>query len=99
MAAVEALLVLGFVAAGAVIVASFLWNEKARIRRELRNAPRVAIGELAEGRAGRLVGKVGDGQTLQAPLTGRSCVFYEATVEQYRSNGKSGTWKEVAREV
>lgn len=99
MAAVEALVVLGAVAAGAVIAASFLWNEKARIRRELRSAPRIAIGHLEEGRTGRLVGKVGDGQTLQAPLTGRSCVFYEATVEQYRSSGKSGAWKEVAREV
>jgi hypothetical protein len=96
---VEAIVVLGFAAVAAVLAASFLWNEKARIRRQLRGAPRVAIGELEEGRTGRLVGKVGEGQTLQAPLTGRSCVFYEATVEQYRSNGKSGSWREVAREV
>jgi hypothetical protein len=26
-------------------------------------------------------------------------VFYEATVEQYRSNGKTGSWRQVAREV
>ena len=95
----EVLIVVGLAAAAAVVAASFLWNEKARIRRELRNAPRVAIGDLEEGRSGRLVGQVGEGATLQAPLTGRSCVFYEATVEQYRSNGKSGSWRQVAREL
>lgn len=95
----EALVVAAVMAGVAIIAAGLLWNEKAKIRRQLRAAPRVAIGELREGRTGRVVGQVGDGHTIQAPLTGRSCVFYEATVEQYRSNGKSGSWRQVAREV
>jgi hypothetical protein len=95
----EALVVLAVVAGVAIVAASLLWNEKAKIRRELRGAPRVDIAELREGRTGRVVGKVGDGQTLQAPFTARSCVFYEATVEEYRTNGKTGSWRQVVREA
>ncbi|HUQ08078.1 MAG TPA: GIDE domain-containing protein [Kofleriaceae bacterium] len=95
----EALVVLAIAAGVAIVAASMVWNEKARIRRELRSAPRVDIAELREGRTGRLVGRVGDGETLQAPFTGRSCVFYEATVEEYRSSGKTGSWRQVVREA
>lgn len=95
----DALVVLAVAAGVAIVAASFMWNEKARIRRELRGASRVDIGELREGRTGRVVGKVGDGETLQAPFTGRSCVFYEASVEEYRTRGKSGSWRQVVREA
>ncbi len=96
----EALVAMAVVAGVAVLVASLMWNEKAKIRRALRGAPRVDIGGLDEGRIGRLVGRVGAlGEPLAAPLTGRSCVFYEATVEEYRSSGKSGSWRQVAREA
>lgn len=95
----EALVVLAVVAGVAVIAASLVWNEKSRIRRELRSAPLVDIAELREGRTGRIVGRVGDGETLQAPFTGRSCVFYEASVEEYRSSGKTGSWRQVVREA
>lgn len=95
----EALVVLAVVAGVAIVAASLVWNEKARIRRELRGAPRVDIADLREGRTGRVVGRVGEGETLQAPFTGRSCVFYEATVEEYRSSGKTGSWRQVVREA
>lgn len=95
----EALIVLAVVAGVAIVAASLVWNEKARIRRELRNAYRVDIADLDEGRTGRVVGRVGEGQTLQAPFTGRSCVFYEATVEELRSSGKSSSWRQVVREA
>src|SRR5438105_11695536 len=95
----EALVVLAIAAGVAIVAASLVWNEKARIRRELRSALRVDIAELREGRTGRIVGKVGDGETLQAPFTARSCVFYEATVEEFRSSGKTGSWRQVVREA
>src|SRR5690606_11120435 len=95
----EALVVLAVVAGVAIVAASLVWNEMARIRRELRGAPRVDIAELREGRTGRVVGRVGDGETLSAPFTGRSCVFYEATVEEYRSSGMTGSWRQVVREA
>jgi hypothetical protein len=96
---VEALVIAAIVAGAAIVVASLLYNEKARIRRQLRAAQRVDLGELGEGRTGRVVGRVGDGETVQAPFTGRSCVFYEATVEEYRSSGKTGSWRQVVREA
>lgn len=99
MGFMEALVVLAVVAGVAIVAASLMWNEKARIRRELRGAPRVDLAELREGRTGRVVGRVGEGETLQAPFTGRSCVFYEATVEEYRSSGKTGSWRQVVREA
>ncbi len=99
MGVMEALVVLAVVAGVAIVAASLMWNEKARIRRELRGAPRVDLAELREGRTGRVVGRVGEGETLQAPFTGRSCVFYEATVEEYRSSGKTGSWRQVVREA
>jgi hypothetical protein len=95
----EALIVLAIAAGVAIVAASRVWNEKARIRRDMRSAPLVDIAELREGRTGRLVGRVGEGETLQAPFTGRSCVFYEATVEEYRSSGKTGSWRQVIREA
>jgi hypothetical protein len=99
MSPLEALVVAAIVAGVAIVAASLVWNEKARIRRQLRAAPRVAIADLDEGRTGRVVGRVGEGDTVQAPFTGRSCVFYEATVEEYRSGGKSGSWRQIAREA
>jgi hypothetical protein len=95
----EALVVLAIAAGVAIVAASLVYNEKARIRRQLRAALRVDIAELREGRTGRVVGKVGDGETLQAPFTQRSCVFYEATVEELRSSGKTGSWRQVVREA
>ena len=95
----EALVVLAIAAGVAIVAASLVWNEKARIRREIRSAVHVDIAELREGRTGRVVGKVGDGETLQAPFTQRSCVFYEATVEEFRSSGKTGSWRQVVREA
>ncbi len=95
----EALVVVAIVAGVALVAASLVWNEKAKIRRQLRSAPRVDIGELGEGRTGRLVGQVGEGDTMQAPFTGRTCVYYEAAVEEYRSSGKTGSWRQVVREV
>jgi hypothetical protein len=47
----------------------------------------------------RVHGTVTAGATVIAPLTGRSCVFYEAVVEERVSNGKSSSWRQRVREV
>ena len=67
-------------------------------RRTLRKARHVTIAEFPEGAPARIVGRVEDGERLTAPLSGRACVFYEAIVEQYHSNGKSGSWRTIIRE-
>ncbi|MBE7447906.1 MAG: hypothetical protein HS111_03125 [Kofleriaceae bacterium] len=47
----EALVAMAVVAGVAVLVASLMWNEKAKIRRALRSAPRVDIARAGRGAA------------------------------------------------
>jgi hypothetical protein len=76
------------------------FREGARIRRALRAAPRRKIAEAAEGAVVRIDGQaIAHGETLIAPLTGRTCVFYEALIEEFVSQGKSGNWRVRVREV
>jgi len=74
--------------------AFWYWSDTARIQRALRGAPRVSIAEAPEGEVVRLQGRVVAGETLEAPLTGRRCVYYFAIVEEE----SGGDWRERARE-
>lgn len=44
-------------------------------------------------------GKVATLDVLTAPLSGRSCAYYEVIVEEKVSTGKSSTWRTIIREV
>jgi hypothetical protein len=67
--------------------------------RKLRNAQSFPIGQLPEGKAGRVIGDAHPlAETLTAPLTGRACVYYIAKVEQHHSTGKSSYWKTLVKE-
>lgn len=91
--------VLLFVVVVGILVLSYWFSEAAKIRRALRGARKVAIVEAKEGEIVKLTGRVRPaGQTLRAPLSNRPCVFFEVTVEEYRSSGKSGRWVQVIRE-
>lgn len=70
-----------------------------RAKRELRRVPRLTLGELPEGKRARIVGaaQVLD-KSLEAPLTGRPCVYYVATVEEVRGSGDSPTVPALIRE-
>lgn len=66
-----------------------------KLNRELRNTPRRTLAELPEGTLGRVVGKaVALDDTLEAPLSGRPCLYYTSIVEV--SDGKY--WKQIVRE-
>ena len=80
-------------------VAFWYWSDTVTLRRELRRARRVSIAEAPEGTVVRLDGVVAEGETLIAPLTGRACVFYLATLEEYVSSGRTGNWRERVREL
>jgi hypothetical protein len=75
------------------------WRERARLARQLREAPRVDIGALAEGAPARIIGAVVADETLRAPFTGRPCVAYVAEVDEYVSRGKSHRWESRIHEV
>lgn len=87
----------------AVVVASvvgitlaIVFAERARLLRWMRKQPRRAIGDAVDGEVVRLVGRVAlTGAPLVAPLTGRPCAAWQVVVEEYRSNGKSGSWRKV----
>ena len=96
MGAAAGLLIVGFVVA--LVVIAWYFSAEAKTRRALRAAPRVSIAQFPEGAPARIVGRVEDGERLIAPLSGRPCVFYQAIVEQYHSNGKSGSWRTIIRE-
>jgi len=63
--------------------ARYYWSEAQRITRSLRAAKRWPIAELPENTLGRVIGLARAIQDpLIAPLTGRACVYYIATVKK-----------------
>lgn len=86
---------------GLVLVVGLGWyfSPANRVKRELRGAPRCSLRELPEGMRARVVGQARVFEhTLEAPLTGRPCVYFVATVEQHHSTGRNSYWKTVIRE-
>ncbi|HEX5062077.1 MAG TPA: GIDE domain-containing protein [Kofleriaceae bacterium] len=76
------------------------FGEDQTIRRTLRNAPTKRIQDLRDDELGKVVGHArGLDEVLNAPLTGRRCVYFIATVEEHRSTGKSSYWKTIVRET
>jgi hypothetical protein len=94
---VETLVILAAIA-GAAVFTTWYWSEAAKIRRLLRSARRVAIADAPEGSLVRLQGRVVGGDTLQAPLTGRRCVYYYVVVDERVSDSDSGSWRGRIRE-
>ncbi|MEZ4368921.1 MAG: GIDE domain-containing protein [Kofleriaceae bacterium] len=72
--------------------------EGPRVRRMMRKAPLRRIADWPEGQLGRIAGTIADGPALEAPLTGRRCVYYLVTVDERRRSGKRSHWSELARE-
>lgn len=79
-----------------VVVLATVFAERARLLRWMRRQPRRAIADAVDGAVVRLVGQVTvSGTPLQAPLTGRPCAAWRIVIEEYRSNGKTGSWHQV----
>jgi hypothetical protein len=79
------------------VIALFGMSGNTSIARAIRKAPRRTIAEFPEATPARLVGKVMPGEHLNAPLTGRACVFYEAIVEERPRN--RGMWRTIIHET
>jgi len=60
-----------------------------RLRKLLREARTYALGELPEDTFGRVTGTVRplDHKLLEAPLSGRLCVYYDISIEPQTGNG------------
>ncbi len=84
-------------AVGGLLYAAWYTSEPVRIRRMLRDARACSIADLGDGQSGRIVGAAQlHRDHLIAPLTGRRCLYYVATIEQ----SKYGTdvWSMLATE-
>jgi hypothetical protein len=91
------LLVVGLI--GAAGIAFWYFSDDQTIRRQLRNAPMKRIAELGDDELGKLVGRARAlDEVLHAPVTGRPCVYFVATVEEYRPSGKSRYWRQIVKE-
>ncbi|MBK8254204.1 MAG: hypothetical protein IPK82_16245 [Polyangiaceae bacterium] len=79
---------------------SYWFSEAAKFRRTIRAAQKMAIAQAVEGQLIRVSGTIQPLETvLTAPLSKKPCVFFETTVEEYKSSGKSGKWVEIIRET
>jgi len=69
-------------------LAAYLGSE-VRLRRMLRRARRWSLATLPEDTFGRVTGAAHpfEGEQLTAPLTGRTCLYYVALVEQRLAHG------------
>jgi hypothetical protein len=83
----------------AIALLAWYFSKNNRIKRQLRAARAWQIAELPEDTLGKVTGQARVlGGTLVGPLTGRPCVFYIATVQQRRSNGRSTYWRTIITE-
>lgn len=81
-----------------LLVSTYFARDR-RARRKLARAPVQAIAEVTPGTMARLTGTVQRlEEQLTAPMSGRSCAYYLAIVEEYRGSNKSGNWVEILRE-
>ena len=86
----------------AVLVILFcVWyfSDEQRTKRAIRAAPSTAIAEAQAGKVAKLTGRVAYlTEPVRAPLSGRACAYYLVTVEEWQSNGKSGSWVTILRD-
>lgn len=94
-----ALLAAAAAAAAGGAGAAYWMSADARVRRELRQARRVALADVKDGEIVRVTGRVRAIETgLRAPLSGRHCVYYLATAEPVHDRRGSSGWGEVREE-
>lgn len=86
---------------GVVAIISHFNSEKYKIRKLLAAAVRTPVRSLGPGQAAKVIGRVvpAESALLEAPLSGRRCVFYEVVVEERISSGRSSRWVERIRET
>ena len=82
-----------------IIVMALLFNKDARVKRALRKAPRMNIGDFTNGAIARLVGEVRLLEEFASPLSKRLCAHYHIKVEQRRSSGKNSHWATIIDEA
>jgi hypothetical protein len=84
-----------------LIVCGLIWyySDEQKTKRAILSTPRVRLRDATEGAVAKVMGRVEYlTDPLTAPFSGRSCAYYLVTVQEYRSQGKSGSWVTIIRE-
>ena len=83
---------MGLVAGGYLFYKGFSWF---RVKRLIQNTPTSKVRSIAIGIV-ELYGKVLlEKNKLLSPLENKACVYYNYTIEEYRSDGKRSYWVTV----
>ncbi len=81
--------------AGLAVVLFWWFDPRKRLLRRVRRAPIRSIRELVGGSGGRVIGSAhAHGTTLEAPLSGRRCLYYSVVVRA--KHGKH--WRTIIQE-
>ncbi len=91
---------IGFAIAGGVLAYHHFFNRDARVKRALGKVPRGRLRSVVAGSVVKLVGRLDCvDEPLVAPLSRRRCAYYELTIEEWRSGGRSGEWVTVVQQA
>lgn len=81
------------------LTARFVFTRDRRIKRALHAVKPTLIRDAKDGKAVKIVGElIYAGRSISAPLSQRACAYYALSVEEFRSHGRGGHWKEIIRE-
>jgi hypothetical protein len=82
-----------------ILVVTWYFSDQQKTKRAIRDAVGAKIVEAQPGQVVKLTGRVAYlGEPVRAPLSGRACAYYEVTIQEYRSHGKSGSYETVLRD-
>ncbi len=75
---------------------SYYFSKGARIKRAIARIPKKNIRDVTNGDYVRLTGRISAiGEIIQAPLSGRECVYYSVIVEEKYGRQR---WRKIAEE-
>ncbi|MBA1265672.1 GIDE domain-containing protein [Stutzerimonas stutzeri] len=87
------------VGAAMCLAGGWLWVSRWTKARHLLDTPTSRIRSAAQGYV-ELTGilyELAEAPGLLAPLTGSPCLWWRYRIEEYRSNGKNGSWRVIER--
>lgn len=74
----------------------YYYSAKQFVCRKLKKAMGVPMRSFISGEIAKVAGKVElIGKPLIAPLSGRTCCYYQLKIEQYHSGNKGGHWSTI----
>lgn len=80
-----------------IIILSIFFNNKQRLLRNLKKTKAIPVNRAQENQYVKLIGKAKHvSEPLNAPLSGRPCVFYQILVER---KGSKNSWHTVIKEI